>query len=612
MDNKQFPDGEEIIPEALTFTPAEPDAPIPEEEAPDFDSSEEAVPPDSASEEDMPVIEEIPQTEPAAEEEAAEPASEENTAEPAPEEEAAEPASEENTAEPAPEEASPDGQGIPETPRSDAEEVSVQESASADRGKSFMERIPDVGEDAPSHDGLTEPEVGSELTPDSHALDSHGMLEHGQEEPPFDMSILDDPELQEVLEEQMPEEEPQEDSQEYRDNPAEPEPAPEQPAASRMRPVRKGRPKKRGGEGLFGIPHILVTIVWLALIVVIGVTLGRMIWVCASDVLAFGREDKPVTITIYESDTMEDITEKLYDAGLIRYRSLFNFYASISDAKEDIDPGIYDLNTRYDYHALVNMMSARSTREVVKNLLIPEGYTCRQIFALLEENRVCTAQDLASYAASGELKDYWFLENVQRGDKYCLEGFLFPDTYDFYKNSSPREVLEKLLDNFDHRFSEEMRAQIDNLNATVTDGSFTVREVTIVASLIEKETAAAGESPRIAGVIYNRLFRWDYPALLNIDAAIIYAQDGVSDHIDTSLDSPYNTYRNVGLPPTPIANPGLASLQAALNPEAHDYYYYVLNPATGMHQFSTTQEEHEQYRAQFAAEAAAARQSEEE
>ena len=84
----------------------------------------------------------------------------------------------------------------------------------------------------------------------------------------------------------------------------------------------------------------------------------------------------------------------------------------------------------------------------------------------------------------------------------------------------------------------------------------------------------------------------------------------MSDHIDTSLDSPYNTYLHVGLTPTPIANPGLASLQAALNPESHNYYYYVLNPATGAHQFSTTQEEHEQYRAQFAAAAAASTQSE--
>ena len=411
------------------------------------------------------------------------------------------------------------------------EEIPAPDDTS-EKGRSFMDRIPDVddGMEESYDDRLTEPEVGSEIIPDDSAMDSHGMLEHGEEEPPFDPSILDDPDLQELPEEPA-EPEPSKDEiaeQEYRDSDgdfdaAEDAPAPERKASGRQRPVKKGRPKKTRGEGLLGIPHILVTIVWLALIVVIGVTLGRMIWVCAADVLAFGRENKPVTITVYESDTMDSITDKLYDAGLIRYKSLFNFYADISHAEKKIDPGIYDLNTRYDYHALVNMMSASSTREVVEDLLIPEGYTCRQIFALLEENRICTAQDLSAYAANGALKDYWFLENVTRGDKYCLEGFLFPDTYDFYKNSSPREVLEKMLDNFDYRFSEEMRAQIDTLNATVTDGSFTVREVTIVASLIEKETASASESPRIAGVIYNRLFHWDYPALLNIDAAIIYA-----------------------------------------------------------------------------------------
>ncbi|MGM9549385.1 MAG: endolytic transglycosylase MltG [Faecousia sp.] len=592
MDNRQFPerDEEEIIPQELTFLPAdtEPEAAAPgAEEAPVPESIQPAAA-EAFDAEEIPVTEDIPAAGEAA------------------------PAFEQPPAR----EAAPVFEQPPageDTPFPGEAPVSLPgaEEADARKGRAFMERIPDVeeGPEDAMQDRLTEPEVGIEIIPDEHAMDSHGMLEHGEEEPPFDLSILDDPDLQEPAAEPEQAEAPQEPSedQEYRDDDGEFDamlnaPAPEQTVPSRQRPTRKGRPKKKTGEGLLGIPHILVTVVWLALIVAIGVTLGRMIWVCAADVLAFGREDKPVTITIYESDTMEDITEKLYNAGLIRYRSLFNFYADISDAEEDIDPGIYDLNTRYDYHALVNMMSASSTREVVDNLLIPEGYTCRQIFALLEENRICTAQDLASYAASGELKDYWFLENVERGDKYCLEGFLFPDTYDFYKNSSPREVLEKLLDNFDYRFTEEMRARIDELNATVvTDGSFTVREVTIVASLIEKETASASESPRIAGVIYNRLFHWEYPALLNIDAAIIYAQDGAADRIDTSLDSPYNTYRNVGLTPTPISNPGLASLQAALNPESHNYYYYVLNPATGTHQFSTTQEEHEQYRAQFAA-----------
>ena len=156
-------------------------------------------------------------------------------------------------------------------------------------------------------------------------------------------------------------------------------------------------------------------------------------------------------------------------------------------------------------------------------------------------------------------------------------------------------MLEKLLDNFDYRFNEEMRAQIETLNANVTGGGYTVREVTIVASMIEKEAAAPAESANIAGVIYNRLFRWGgTPAYLNIDAAIVYALDGKSDltREDLQIDSPYNTYTNIGLTPTPISNPGLSSLQAALNPANHNYYYYVLNPETGMHTFSTTYEEH--------------------
>ena len=473
---------------------------------------------------------------------------------------------------------------------------------------SFMDRIPDVNdpEESPrqAEGDFSQPVLGEEITPDEGAMDFHGMLGHGEEEPPFDMDLLNDPELSEP---QSPDESDSSD-QEYRDNGQDFDAVPdsqakESEAEHRERPVRKGRPKRKKGEGLLGIPNILVTFVWLALILAIGVTAGRMLWVCASDVLAFGREDQVVTITIYESDTMDDIIEKLYSNGLIRYRSLFQLYASISDAQEDIQPGIYDLNTRYDYHALVNSMSPSSSRSVVE-LTIPEGYTCQQIFALLEENRVCTAVDIGAYAVDGELDDYWFLENVERGSEYCLEGFLFPDTYQFYQNSTPREALEKMLDNFEVRFNEEMRAQIETLNANVTGGGYTVREVVVVASLIEREAAAPSEAAAIAGVIYNRLFRWgDTPAYLNIDAALVYAQGGDNQTIDTTLDSPYNTYTHVGLTPTPIANPGLSSLEAALNPETHDYYYYVLNPSTGMHQFSTTYEEHEAYRAQFAAEA---------
>ena len=485
-----------------------------------------------------------------------------------------------------------------EEPRNTVEAAVFEEEPIAVEAPDFEESLlPEepVLQDTPQVVLMDIPETHPEIQPDDQAMDFHGLLEHGEEAQP---------------EEILPEEEPQNVEepldQEYRDSDPDFDLLMQQRSAPQEKnqaaaPASsfKGRPKRKKGEGLLGIPSILVTFVWLALIVIIGVTAGRMLWICAADVLAFGREDKVVTVTVYEADTMDDIIDKLQENGLIRYKSLFRLYADISDAEEDIKPGIYDLNTRYDYHALVNFMSPRSSREVIK-LTIPEGYTCRQIFALLEENRICTALDAAAYAAKGELKPYWFLEGVERGTENCLEGYLFPDTYEFYKNSTPREALERMLNNFEYRFDGEMLTQLEALNGRLTD-NYTVREIVIVASLIEKESAAPGESPMISGVIYNRLFRWgNNPPYLNIDASIVYAQEGNNARIDTSLDHPYNTYTNTGLTPGPIANPGLSSLKAALNPESHNYYYYVLNPSTGMHQFSTTYEEHQGYVQQFA------------
>ena len=449
---------------------------------------------------------------------------------------------------------------VVETPAAVEETAALDETGPVESGADFMTRIPEAEED---------PELTQTIEAIEALLDKPVDQDFRCTEP--------DPEFDAMLKAPAPQ---KQDHQEH------------------SRPTRKGRPKRRRGEGFLGIPSILVTFVWLALILAIGVTSGRMLWVCAADVLAFGREDKPVTITIYETDTMEDIVDKLHRNGLIRYKSLFNLYASISDAEEDIKPGIYDLNTRYDYHALVNFMSPKSSREVVE-LTIPEGYSCQQIFELLEENRVCTALDVAAYAANGELNDYWFLEGVERGSENCLEGYLFPDTYEFYKNSTPREALQRMLNNFEIKFTEEMQGQIATLNERL-GADYTIREIAIVASLIEKESASPSESPKVAGVIYNRLFNWgDNPRLLGIDAAIVYAQGGNAETIDTQLDSPYNTYRYPGLVPGPIANPGLASLKAALEPEMHGYYYYVLNPSTGVHQFSATLDEHNAWISEF-------------
>ena len=379
------------------------------------------------------------------------------------------------------------------------------------------------------------------------------------------------------------------------------------------RPFRKGRPARKKGDGLFGLPHLAATAIWLIIIITIGVTLGKVLWVCAADVLAFGRDSRIVTVSISEDEqgNIDIIASKLQEAGLIKYPELFKIYANLTNASEEITSGSFQLNTNYDYHALVNGMSPSSASREVIEVLIPEGYNCRQIFELLEANSVCSVASLEAYAAKGEFRDFWFLEDVERGDKYCLEGFLFPDTYEFYVNSTPREALGKMLIGFDTRFTEEMREQLPALNEWfsakmrengcseefIAQHQIGIKELVTVASLIEEETAGATESPNIASVIYNRLSQDQiYERYLGIDAALFYALGYHKESLtaeDKQIDSPYNTYTHAGLTPTPITNPGLASLEAALYPADTKYYYYVLNPDTEMHVFSKTLEEHE-------------------
>ena len=470
-------------------------------------------------------------------------------------------------------------------------------------------------------DVLDKPQLANELGPDEQAISSAGLTH------PADAQV--DEIIQEVVEQEQTEPNQEADlfkDEEYRDTFGDGEeleaafaeesdeaPEDEETSEEEEEPIRKKRPKWKKGYGLLGIPHILVTAVWLAIVVAIGVTLGRMIWVIAADVLAFGKKDQVVTITIDDDDTLDDVTDKLKDAGLIRYPGVFKLYADLTDVVEEnaISPGTYDLNTMYDYNALVDSMHAYSPAREVVEVMIPEGYSCAQIFALLEEKGVCTVAELEDYAATGELDEYWFLEGAERGDKYCLEGYLFPDTYKFYTNDDPERVLEKFLDDFDYRFTDLMKERITELNNHLTEimaGNgyseeqiqeklITIRDVVIIASLIEKESADESESYKISSVIYNRLYDWSYPPFLNIDAALVYVLNGkeVLTEADKQLDSPYNTYLYQGLVPGPIANPGLNSLNAALVPEDTDYYYYALDPDINKHHFSSTQSEHDNF-----------------
>lgn len=350
---------------------------------------------------------------------------------------------------------------------------------------------------------------------------------------------------------------------------------------------RKVRPKQKNTYGLFGLPHFASVLIWVGIVAICGVSLGRLLWICATDVLAFGRENRVTTITISNSDVgdIDAIANKLYSAGLIKYKQLFRFYASLSSADEKISAGTFELNTLFDYNALVKGMSASSSYRETIDVTIPEGYTCAQIFALLEEKGVCTAAELKAYRVQS---DYWFLEGINQDAEYPLEGFLYPNTYNFYKGDSAKGVFRRFLASFEENFTDELKAYVDS-------SKYSLYQIMTIASMIEKESAGSSENYDISSVIYNRLGNAsDFP-YLNIDATIVYAQGGSTEVIDKELDSPYNTYKYKGLPPTPICNPSLLSIQAALSPTKTQYYYYALDPSTGLHHFTKTYKEHQAF-----------------
>lgn len=340
------------------------------------------------------------------------------------------------------------------------------------------------------------------------------------------------------------------------------------------------------------LPRYVPIVVWLTAVIFIGTVLGNLLWLCAADVLAFNRTDQTISFAVTEEDDLSSIAAKLSQHGLVNFPGLFKLFAKLTRAADRIQPGTYNLNTLYDYPALVDALSTSQRKTI--NVTIPEGATLQQIFRLLEEKGVCSAEELEN-AAAEDWSSYSFLEGISTG----LEGYLFPDTYTFYVGDSPRRVIGKMLSTFENRFplNEDALTTLGNnlsvLSKKTQGAPLTLHTIVTIASMIEKESAGSAESPVIASVIYNRLANSDAYPYLNIDATLIYAtgNSNITD-ADKKVDSPYNTYRYPGLIPGPICSPSLSSLQAALNPEFTDYYFYALNPSTKTHHFTKTYAEH--------------------
>ena len=343
--------------------------------------------------------------------------------------------------------------------------------------------------------------------------------------------------------------------------------------------------RRRRRRGINPIVYILFVVATSAILAGVG-------WLLMSDLCAFNRgTPKTVTVEITAEDTVSTVADKLYDAGLIKYKWFFKTFAGVAHAKDKIGMGSYELNTDMDYNALITGMrsSAGNMNAETVRVTIPEGYTVAETIKLLAKNNVSTEEALLEAAQTYQF-DFSFIDNDST-DISRLEGYLFPDTYEFYVKEEAVSALSRLLDNFYYWIFE------DEEMVEMMEGE-DLKEIITVASLIEKETDGT-DRETIASVIYNRLNHSAETAyLLQIDASLVYAAGREITQDDyKNLDSPYNLYTHQGLPPTPIANPGLASIKAALNPEKTNYYFYALDVngefgTPNRHVFSKTLADH--------------------
>ena len=350
----------------------------------------------------------------------------------------------------------------------------------------------------------------------------------------------------------------------------------QQRRSPQQRPPQRRPRRKRIGPGTI--------LLYFGFILVFSAILAGTAWLLANDICSFNKEEAEVAIVVEEEDSIKSIAKKLKSEGLINYKGVFCLFAGVFDAEEKIGPGIYTLNSDMDYRALINGMVPRQTHsaETVR-ATIPEGSTVKEVIEILAEKGVNTEAALTAAAESGEF-GYKFIDDTEKGNISRLEGYLFPDTYEFFVGEDPTSALKRLVDNFYSKVS----TYLDQIE----ESEYSLKDVITIASLIEKETTGK-DREKISSVIYNRLSTsGETYYLLQIDASLVYAAGRPITQADyKELKSPYNLYLHEGLPPTPIANPGLASIQAAVEPADTDYFFYVLG-SDGAHIFSKTLAEH--------------------
>lgn len=294
-----------------------------------------------------------------------------------------------------------------------------------------------------------------------------------------------------------------------------------------------------------------------------------------------------VEVEIPLNTSVKGISSILKDNNLIKDDKIFYYYLRIK-SETNLKAGSYFLTRGMTATEVIEQLKEGKVYAASNKFVVPEGYTVAQIAQKLADKGLVDKKKFLELTRTGNFNDIFITREIPVSNerRNRLEGFLFPKTYEFNEGITEEEIIRSMLKQTEREIPSEWLEEVKN-------GDISFYEIMVLASIIEREAVAKGERNKIARVYYNRL---DVNMLLQADATIQYALGDQKARIlykDLDIESPYNTYRKKGLPPSPIANPGLESIKAAIYPAEHEYLFYVTKKdGTGEHYFSKTYQEH--------------------
>ena len=380
------------------------------------------------------------------------------------------------------------------------------------------------------------------------------------------------------------------------------------PAAIKNRKKRKRKERRESAAENAGVlfSSIFKAVMYIVFVLAASAYMSYFIINVANDIFAFVKSDREVNFEINELMTADDVAETLVEKGIIKYKGVFKLYAKYKNHNKPYLNGNYVLSPNMNYDELLTKLtSVPYVREVVR-ITIPEGYTTDQIINLFLKNGIGDRDRFVDVINNYPFKHKFIevLNNLELSTDrtYRLDGYLFPNTYDFYVDENEVNVINKLLNSFESNFVDVYYKRCENLGMTMD-------EIITLASMVQAEAKYAIDLEYISSVFHNRLNSSSFK-YLESDATVVYCLEERKEDLtqsDLNIKSPYNTYVSEGLPPGAICNPGIDAIEAALYPddpldksgEAYSAFFFVSNKF-GKTYYAATNKQHDKNKKQVA------------